>query len=167
MSALAAAVIGIALNFFFNTTNYFSNRRTRRNALKLAIFTSNVRTPIMEALRGLDAIMDGADDIVRGPPPFTEKIKATNELSKKFHGARRVLARLLNDCDKSLIIDGNDWSRCDEGHMDNATDAFVDACNATDGVALRDNLHRAAMAINSLRDQLQSKMDAEARRLMK
>ncbi len=97
------ALAGVLVNLAFNSINFFSNRRTRRNALELENFSSNVRAPIAEALSGLDAIMDEADDIARSRQLHAEKIAATVELSKKFHAARRVLARLLNDCDNSRL----------------------------------------------------------------
>jgi hypothetical protein len=159
------ALLGVLVNLIFNTINFFSNRKTRRNTLQLENFSTHVREPITNALSALDAIMDEADDIARSTQPYVEKLAAVADLSKKFHAARRILARLLNDCDKSPLIRGNDWSRCDEGHMDDATEAF-EACRSVDDGDLHSQLHKIAMAINSLRSQLQSQLDAEAQRLM-
>lgn len=165
--AAVAALIGAAVNLVFNTINYFANRNTRRNASALSDFNSNFRNRINEALAALDGIMDEADDIARSTQPHADKLVATKELGKKFHAARRVLARHLNDCDVSNLVNGNDWARCDEGYMDKATDAFEAAQNTDHDHALNFKLVEIARAINSLRTELRSRLDAEAHRLMR
>lgn len=160
------AVIGLFVNLIFNTINYLFNRNTRRKTVSLADFNSNVRTPILEALSGLDSIMDGADDICLSTKTHAEKIANTKELNMKFHASRRILARRLNDCDTSLLVAGDDWGACDEGFMDEATEAFEKAGKTESHDEMRAELLKVAKAINSLRTEIKNKLDAEARRLM-
>lgn len=160
------ALVGVGVNLIFNTVNYVANKNTRRRAVALEHFSSNVRTPITGALDALLAVMDEADDIVISPQSHDEKLAAVVELARKFHGARRKLARLLTDCDASVIIAGDDWSRIDEGHTDDATEAFENASKAEDILNLRDNLLAVARSIDALRSSLMAKLDDEASKLM-
>jgi len=165
--ATLIALAGVLVNLVFNIVNFFANRTTRRRAVKLSDFNSNVRAPINNALSSLDAIMDGADDIVLSSQSHADKIATTLELSKKFHAVRRILARHLNDCDTSNLVRGNDWARCDEGHMDNATEAFDASSQTQDDIDLRTRLLDVAKSINALRTEIRKKLDDEAKLLMR
>jgi hypothetical protein len=161
------ALAGVLVNLIFNTANFLFNRNTRRKTVTLSDFNSNVREPIGAALMALDAVMDEADDIARSSMTHADQVKAAGDLSKKFHAARRTLARHLNDCDISELVRGDDWARCDEGHMDKATQAFDEASNTQNVHDLRDKFLCVAQAINSLRTDLRKKLDEEAKRLMR
>src|SRR6266850_1571702 len=124
------AFAGVTASLVLGSINYFANRNTRRNALALDNFSHRARGPVEKLLQELDTIMDEADDIDRSTKALAEKIDATKALKTTFHKTRRKLARLLNDCDKSILILGTDWSRLDEGFMDNVTDALEQAARS-------------------------------------
>jgi hypothetical protein len=152
------AFLGIVGNFFFTS---YKDKKSRKKTADLDTFNHVIRTPIEALVQELIGLMDEADDIVRSRKGWQYQIDAAKELKPKFHSARRRLARLLTDCDKSNLVAGKTWSALEQFDMDRASEALERDPNS-DSSNLRDNLHAFAVAVNAVTDRLKAEVERYA-----
>jgi hypothetical protein len=157
---------GIIVNLLWNFINSKRDKRTRRNALSLDHFSSNVRAPLQEILLMLGAHMDAADDIVTSGSALQMQSLLLDDLKKSFHATRRKLARLLTDYDSSDLVDGQGWAALESRDMDNATDYLDRASRCATIEDLREQLLGFVRSINDLRTRISQHLDSCASMLM-
>lgn len=164
-AANVIALGGVAANLLFNIYNRWYSGRTRTRSQVLDHFNRCARQPLTNALATLGNWTDEVDLVLR--KPILDPPTVIDDLSSKFHPARRHLDRLLNDLQKSDVVPGYQWLSLQHMECDRVSEALENARSANDAPARTAQLHIVLNEIRALTARLNDTMDCETAKLIK